>query len=395
MVLFLALLLQQVDPSREAADWIRLLGSESPEDRDQAALRLKTLGTAAKPALEAASRSGDADVRARARGLLEDIARAERVKALHPSGRRVTLELRDVSVGEAVVKTLHPFGMTGVKVESQGKGRLIALSLRDVALWEAVDGLEKAAGIRVDLSSGELSDRPEPEVLPSGTGDVRIGTSGSWGSHSGPGGSESVLHVTAWLPPGAWACSAELEEVELTAEGGGKIPSRLMPELEGERRRGLPTRMEVGGIAVRPENLKGFKKASVRGTLRLGFPRDLERIERPILPLPSEVALLGGTVKLASLARTPDEGWKLELESSGGSEPFSVLLSVEDAAGAWLGDLATLRPKPGTSSSRVGWWEPSVEGKPARWVILRSVGEVSVKVPFALSPIDVPRSQKD
>jgi hypothetical protein len=307
----------------------------------------------------------------------------------------VTVELRDVSLGEAVEKTLHPFGMTGVKVETPGKARAVTLSLREGSLWEAVDGLEKAAGIRLDLQSGEISDRQEPEVRPSGTGDVRIGTGGSWAGHSGPGGSESVLRLSAWLPPGAWACSAELEDVELTAEGGGKILSRLMPQLEGERRRGLPTQMEVGGVAVRPENLKGVKKASVRGTLRMGFPRDIERLVKPLVPLPSEVALLGGTVKLTTLGRSEDGDWKLELESSGGSEPFTVLLSVEDAAGAWLGDLRTLNPRPGTSFYMTGGWEPSVEGKPARWVIVRSVGEVSVKIPFSLSSIDVPRSVKD
>ncbi len=396
MTLLLALLLQQDAPSREAAQWVRLLGSEGPEERDQAALRLRALGPAAKPALEGAAQSGDADVRARARGLLDEIDRAERVKSLHPSGRRITVDLRDVSLGVAVERTLHPLGMTGANVEPAAKGRVVSLSLRDVSLWEAVDGLEKAGGVRLDPNNGELSDRPDPEPRTSGTGEVRIGAGVSWGSHSDArGGSQSVLHLYAWLPPGGWACSAEFQEVELTAQGGERIPSRLLPRLEGERKRGLPTRMEVGDLAVRPENLKGVKRAAVRGTLRLGFPRDLERFENPVLRLPSEVAVQGGTVKLSSMERTPEGDWKMELDSSGGTEPFTVLLSLEDAAGIWLGDLGTLRLQPGSSSYRNAGWVSWVEGKPARWVVLRSVGEVWVKIPFELSSLDVPRSGKE
>lgn len=65
-------------PEERLQQWVRDLGHDDFSVREAAADELRRAGKAARPALEAAARSTDAEVRARAEGLLEELAEAER-----------------------------------------------------------------------------------------------------------------------------------------------------------------------------------------------------------------------------------------------------------------------------------------------------------------------------
>lgn len=70
-VLFpLVLLLALQDAGREARVWVQKLGSDRPEDREEAARKLKSLGDAALPSLREGAAGSDAEIAARAKELI-------------------------------------------------------------------------------------------------------------------------------------------------------------------------------------------------------------------------------------------------------------------------------------------------------------------------------------
>ncbi len=383
----LMVLLLQTGTSQEIPELVHRLTSDAPEEREQAVRRLKEIGAPARAALEQALKRGDADLMARARDLLDHLARSERVGALRGSpDRRVSVELRDAPLAEALRATLHPFGMTESTAEKSLATKKLSLSLKDAPFWEAVERLEEAAGARLNLESGRLE--PGDAVPRAGSGQFRV-THTSWGSRSSGGGpSKPALFVRSWLPPGAWACSAAASDVELTNESGKPIECSWVPGLDSVRRPGLPSGIGVGLLTVDRASLKGVKSVTLRATLRLGVPRDFERVSMERIP--GKVGILGGEVTLDKLTRRDPDGWDISLGGRGGGEPFTVLLGVEDDAGAWLGDLHTLALHPNGSTSVSTSSFSLRKGTPVRCVVLRAIGEDGIDVPFTLTSIPVP-----
>jgi hypothetical protein len=382
MLLLLFLLSVQPDPGQETAELLRKLGSDLPEERDRATARLKQIGPSAADALKEVVRTGEGELRERAREILADFDRVARIMALRPSDRRISVRLHEVFLAEALPQLLHPFGMTNLKISDELANRKVTLSLENSAFWEALDRLEEAAKVLVDLSSGEIRAGARTTSEWSGRGDVRVSAT-SWGSRGGSKiPTQDLLSLHAWLPPGSWACSAELENLVTTDETGKIIAGNWQGALDGIRHYGRPSYVELGGLAILPDHLKGLKTVTVSGTLKLGLPRDLER--RVMDKLPGKLLLLGGSVSVQKLLKSERWGWDLSVDSEGGDEPFTVLLSVEDAAGRWLGDLQTLtqRSRGSSGSSR------SVEllpGTPARCVVHRPVGQDILETPFTLT----------
>jgi hypothetical protein len=110
--------------------------------RDEAARKLEALGEKALPALRAAKKHKDPEVRRRAADLLEPI---ESATVLAP--KRVTLTLEKKTAAEA----LQAIGkQTGYTVELMAGGKAegqYSFRWKDVPFWQAVDDVCRAAGL--------------------------------------------------------------------------------------------------------------------------------------------------------------------------------------------------------------------------------------------------------
>lgn len=379
----LLLLALQTDPAQEAAELIRKLGSDVLEERDQATAQLKKLGPAVAPALLEALKTGEAEVRERARDILAEFERRARVQAFRPSDRRISVRLDQVPLSDAVTQLLHPFGMTGAKVTPEAAERTVTLKIKEGSFWEVLEQLEGQAKVRVNLSSGRIDpDSGEPSRR-FGTGDVRFTVDGWGGRSGGKGPTYKALFPKVWLSPGAWACVADLDDVVVTDEAGNPIEAQWYDGLETVRKQGLPSGVDLGTLAILPENLKGKKTVTLRATLRLGYARDLER--SVMEPVPGKMKLGRAGLEIDKLSKDPaKEWWDLSLSLEGGGEAGTTLLSVEDAAGRWMGDLMTLavRPRSSMSTSRGAYLQP---GAPARCIVHRAVGADTFEVPYSVT----------
>lgn len=385
----LILLLSQAEAPQDVRDLIRALGADSPEQRDDAAARLKEIGPPAVPALEEATKDANPDIRGHAIRILEHIARAERLKGLVPSNLKVTLDLKDVPLSEAVAKALHPFGLTGARLDDSMSDRKVSLSLDKAGFWEALERFEAAAGVRLCLETGLFRWNRET-VARSGLSHARV-TTGSWGTTTRAGAPPlSFLSLQAWLPPGVWACSAEPEGLEVTDAAGGRIEARRYRGRKGQTRRALPSRSQLCALELDPDRLEAAKTIKVSGILIVRFARDIERIEVGIERVPVTVKVAGGDVFIDDVAEEGENEWGTVLEVSTQGEPYTFLASLEDAGGRWLGNLGTFtvdRKFPRVVSGSTS--EPR-DGQPARFVIFRAIGFETIKVPFTLTGIKPP-----
>lgn len=381
MVVLLCVLILQVGPAKEVEELIRALGSDAPEERDQATARLKEIGAPAIPALERVAKSGEPELRGRAKELLVHFERQERVRAFRPSTARISVDLRDVPLSEAVVRTLHPLGLTGLTVEDSLKARKVTLKLEKATMWDAVDRLSKAADVHLTPSTGTLG-REGSDLLEDGSGQdlLRI-EAGGWGSHSDGAVEWSSLHPRLWLSPGVWVSSIRLEDLTLKTAAGKSIDITRDDDLDCRRGEGLFTGAYLGKFLVSPADLKGVQKATLRATAFLRFPRDIERHIAPRLL--ARVQLGEGYVELTGLTKNGQGTWDVGLGGVMTAERFRVLMSVEDRGGRFLGDLPGMDLHPGTSmgmstSIRLG------TGVPDHLVVFRALGEDEVKVPVLI-----------
>lgn len=387
VVLLMALLLLQSDSAQEIDELIRRLNSDVLEERDDAMTRLKEIGPPAIPTLEKTAKFGEAEARGRARLILDHISRLERLRALRPSDRRVSVDLRDAPLKEVLGKVLEPLGLTGVTLHEKLAAKTLTLKLEKTPIWESVERLEEAAGVRLDLSSGVL--RPaagdEKPRRWSGTGEIRVEVP-SWGSYrSGAAAARKSLSLKTWLPPGSWAGSSDFQDVQVTDEAGKglKVETEWVVHMaECRRNEGLPSAADSGVVVIPPEGLKGVKTISLKGTMVLNFPRDVERLEIPRIP--GKVAVMEGIVSLDTLTKDDRWGWTVQTGGTGARETYTVLMSIEDAAGRWLGDLHTMTIEP-NSSRGTGTSVRLKDGVPARCIVTRMIGQESVRVPFTLS----------
>jgi hypothetical protein len=389
MSAFLAAVLL-VQSEVDLPDLIRRLGSDAPAEREEAAGRLKKLGPSAIPALEDVVRRGDADLRGRARQILEHIARVERVRALRPAERRISLELREEPLPDALRRVLLPFGLEGVRPDAALAERKVSLSLREASLWEAIEGLEKAADASLDASSGLLGEKRALPIPSSGTGPALI-VPGGWGGHmSGKGPSRKALLIKAWFSPGSWVWSQEVGALEVVDAAGESVACDVHSSAGGERTYGLPS-WTAARLTFDRERLKGVTSVTVRGTFRIAFPRDVEQVVTPYRDLPAGVEVGGGTLTLRKLVKEDRGTWDVDLSAaSTGPEPISLLATLEDGEGRWLGDAGTVYLNPGVSTSSSSSGRRLREGTPARLAVFRATAVDTIEVPFRLPGIPVP-----
>lgn len=306
-VLLLLLVTLQAGAAQETADLIRKLGSDVLTEREQATARLKQIGPSVSPALQNLLKTGDIETRERAREILAEFEREARVQSFRPSNRRITVHLDQTPLSEAVPQLLHPFGMTGAKVDPAAAGWSLTLDLKDATFWEALELLERQANVKVDLRSGRIDPATEKPVARPGSGEVRFSAEG-WGGRGGSGGpTRKALFVKAWLPPGTWVCLADLNDIVVTDETENEIEAKWLPDLETVRREGLPTSVGMGTLAILPDKLKNVKSVTLRGNFRWGYARNLERFV--MSPVPGKLGLLGGSLEIDKLSKEPDKEW--------------------------------------------------------------------------------------
>jgi hypothetical protein len=144
---------------------IQQLGSKKYAEREAAARALDARGTDALPALQAACRSDDLEVRRRAGQIVERIQRRLETGRLL-GGKRVRLVYDNTSVAEAVSDFS---AKTGVPLQLDGdllglSGRKITLDTGEVPFWEAFEQFCHKAGLAEKMTA--------PQTPPSSGGHI-------------------------------------------------------------------------------------------------------------------------------------------------------------------------------------------------------------------------------
>jgi hypothetical protein len=380
MGLLLALLLQ-TDPGGEVPELIRMLGSEVLEERTRAESRLKEIGRPAIPALEGIARSGDSERRARARDILDFLARKERVGALRPSDRRVSAELKDVPFSEAIRQVLEPYGLKAAAGEG-GDARRVTVFLKGALFWEAIARLEEASGTKFHSSNGVFSAPTEWPVQSAGNAYARVEI-GRWGTRSRGGGeSKKALFLYAAVSPGAWACDAEVNDLNVVDRNGKPIAHEWDGSPGFGRTADGISRGDLGTVAIAPRELAGVEELVLTGTVALDVPNDIER--RFFSQVKGKIQVPGGSLRVEYLDRRDDGSWHYGVDVASDEAPVRALLSVEDENGRWMGDLRALYNK-GHGSLGVSSSVVLAEGKPFRSVATMALGIDRLEVPFRLS----------
>ncbi len=137
-LIVLALLGQPPEPSRDAAALVEKLGSAAASERE-ASKSLESLGSKASPALRAASKSKDPEVRRRARALINKIDGNVLIQE-----SSVRLDFQDATLDE-IVKSLSKqagfevgLGQQGLQFEAR---RVTLRESQPVPFWKAIDRL--------------------------------------------------------------------------------------------------------------------------------------------------------------------------------------------------------------------------------------------------------------
>jgi len=303
----------------------------------------------------------------------------ERVRILRPSEFRTTVDLRDVPLSEAILRVLHPLGLTGVRADGALKDRKVTLSLVGAPFWETVGRLEKAAHVKFLSTEGLVSDEGADARDMCGNEVGRILVQG-WGSKSMGGVTEHCISSTVWTSPGTWISSCRMDKVEVVSASGKMLLSRYDDHLNCRRNEGSFSKADLGWVCLASKEFVGHKQVVIRGTVILGFPRDIQRHAPG--KLLSRVEFEEGYIELSQLKRMERGDWAVGLGAMRNGGRFSVLMSVADAEGRWLGDLPGLTLEPGSSMGM----STSVtlrEGVPARLVVLRALAEDEMQLPFS------------
>lgn len=131
---------------------IQQLAEPRFEDRERASLGLRTLGTAAIPALKlAVEQSADVEVRDRAETLLVQLGKlAESERYL--SDKSIALDYRNIPVSAVVADFAKKTGLNLVLVVGKVKepNRLVTVTSNPIPIWQALDAICAAAGLHED-----------------------------------------------------------------------------------------------------------------------------------------------------------------------------------------------------------------------------------------------------
>lgn len=363
---------------------VERLKSPDLEVREAAAQELLKLD---RPKLEKLKDHADAEVRARAKGAIDELDRRARVRAVRPEPVRLTLDLKDEPVESAVRQVFEPFGIEAKT--TRFKDVRVTLSLKNATLWQAFDAFCAAAETRTHVSYFEGYRRwtfepDERNVRPPAVhdaGDIRVALT------PGPLVPDRTEHrgwrVTALLPHGTLPIGARLEKVRAfdasdreAACKTGLGPGGVLPSFC--RRPG-----RVSSIWV--EDLVAPDAARLEGTLLLVFAHDVERLE---FALKDGVTKTLGETKVTLEDVIVEEGRldaNLEFEGASGQDERFVAW-IEDSEGRRLGDASFVLVPRGAkwNESESACIEFDAKARAAKLVVARLIGADEVRVPFAI-----------
>ncbi len=171
LALGLAVLVPAADPPKadaeQIAKLIKQLGSDEFEAREKATKELEQVGTPAVEALREAAKTGDAEVKTRAAGILEKVEKkAATEKLLAPT--KVKLSFKDTPLKDALTEFNKKSGYT-ITVhdpDNKLKDRTVTVDTGEVTFWEAFDKFCEKAG----LVEATWADLAKPVALPPGGG---------------------------------------------------------------------------------------------------------------------------------------------------------------------------------------------------------------------------------
>jgi hypothetical protein len=146
---------------------IAQLGSGDFQDRESAMAALHAIGSAAMPALRAAARSNDLELRRRAEDILHRIERREESARLL-AGKRIRLAFQDTPIIQALAElnrlTGFAWQFSPVDLPKLANTR-ITLRADDLTVWEALDRFCAQAGLALPDLTGQGT---RPLVLAAG-----------------------------------------------------------------------------------------------------------------------------------------------------------------------------------------------------------------------------------
>jgi len=383
------------------------LKSADPAERDQAVSELIARGPGALPSLKRHEAHPDSEIRGRIRRAIDEIGRRERVRCLRPDPIRVTLTANEMPLKEVLDKVFPRFGPKPFDPSFHDPdlvNRRVTLDLKDATLWEAVDAVNAAAGVEVDVfdSRGVRIWKPGREERPRfamNVGDARV-TLHVDKPQDDKGDRDIPFWVSVALPVGSCPVSWGIDECKLSDENRREIPVQADP-FRGKaarsallnRRADLPMSGQVWQGSVRSHDLRDARTARFQGKVLIRYPHDVERHEFDVRDFrePVRKVVQGATFTLKSFRHSEGKSWSFseETQDSGSERPVPFLIWGEDADGRWRGD--ALAGRLGGTEGRSGGSSGAHEGGKTRVVklvlaLLR--GEDLLTIPFAFK--DVP-----
>lgn len=156
MVAALALILSLVPQDLE--ELIRRLAEDNLNVRGESTRELERRGLGALPALKKALLGNDPEVSTRARELIRRIERAEKLRLAIPPPKRVTLNLKNVTLRDALERIEKKTGYDMEAIGAVAQRRIGDLELQDATFWEAVlTVMRRVAGTgHVDVEGDRL-----------------------------------------------------------------------------------------------------------------------------------------------------------------------------------------------------------------------------------------------
>jgi hypothetical protein len=368
------------------------LGASRAEEREEAAAKLLELGPGCLPELErAAKEHPDEEVRARIRGILEEVQRRKRIAVLRPPPTRLSIDLEGVPPAEAAEKLFRPFGVQEFPRPPKSERRTVSVHLNRATFWQAYDaffsGWKAKPNMRRTLVDFVGEGYSDPGFAKVDFDDLRIAATPTLGLGIGEM-PLSELYLQALLPPGTFASSCEFEGVEVFDDRGKNIDTRNSGSKdEFDRDAGSIVTAGLWWAWFNPDHLKDAKSLEVRGTVVLGLPRDLRRFEMDLRnsKLPSTQDCGGFTLEASAFAQKKPGRWELRWKVEAGKEAPQGVLSVEGSDRRWLKDFYWVhRARP--------FEFPYIhEGDRPEWLVLtRLIGEERVRYPFVVKGVPVP-----